>query len=70
VNARATLRIAGAAAVALRFLPGCASWRPVQRVTAPEMVEQRSGVTADLRAVVAVDEQTAWASGTGGHLAR
>ncbi len=30
------------------------------------MVEQRSGVTADLRAVMAVDEETAWASGTGG----
>jgi photosystem II stability/assembly factor-like uncharacterized protein len=28
--------------------------------------EQQSGVTADLRAVVAVDGQTAWASGTGG----
>jgi len=66
VNARATLRIGGA--VAVLFLPECAPWRwrPHVRFTAPEMVEQRSGVTADLRAVVAVDGETAWASGTGG----
>jgi photosystem II stability/assembly factor-like uncharacterized protein len=36
------------------------------RLRTPEMIEQRSGVTADLRAVIAVDERTAWASGTGG----
>jgi len=66
VKAGATLRIGRAATVAVLFLPECAPWRPVLRVTAPDLVEQRSGVTADLRAVVAVDEQTAWASGTGG----
>jgi photosystem II stability/assembly factor-like uncharacterized protein len=36
------------------------------RLTTPEMAEQRSNVTADLRAVAAVDDDTAWASGTGG----
>ncbi len=66
MKAGATLRIGRAATVAVLFLPECAPWRPVLRVTAPDLVEQRSGVTADLRAVVAVDEQTAWASGTGG----
>ena len=35
-------------------------------LTTPEMTEQRSDVTADLRAVTAVDYETAWASGAGG----
>lgn len=36
------------------------------RYRTPDLIEQRSGVTADLRAVEAVDRQTAWASGTSG----
>jgi photosystem II stability/assembly factor-like uncharacterized protein len=55
-----------AAALAVLSLPGCPGWRPVVQDSAPEVFELRSGVTADLRAVVAVDGQIAWASGTGG----
>jgi photosystem II stability/assembly factor-like uncharacterized protein len=59
-------RIAATAVAGLLFA-GCASAiRNLGRLRTPAMVEQRSGVTADLRAVMAVDEQTAWASGTGG----
>jgi photosystem II stability/assembly factor-like uncharacterized protein len=36
------------------------------RLTTPEMTEQRSGVTVDLRAVAAVDQDAGWASGAGG----
>ena len=56
-----------AVATALLGLAACRSptWN-FGRYRTPEVVEQRSGVTADLRAVAAVDEETAWASGTGG----
>src|SRR5713226_7068052 len=61
------MRIRAAAAIAGLVFAGCPfptkNWG---RLRTPEMVEQRSGVTADLRAVMAVDEETAWASGTGG----
>ncbi|MFL5311912.1 MAG: WD40/YVTN/BNR-like repeat-containing protein [Myxococcales bacterium] len=66
MTGRASL-IGGAAAAAVLSLAGCPGRRPVlARVNAPEIFEQRSGVAADLRAVVAVDGQTGWASGTGG----
>jgi photosystem II stability/assembly factor-like uncharacterized protein len=60
------MKIRMVAAVGLLF-GGC--HLPMTRPSAyraPEFVEQRSGVTADLRAVAAIDEQTAWASGNGG----
>src|SRR5216683_7503763 len=61
------MRIRAAAAIAGLVFAGCPSpTRNWGRLRTPEMVEQRSGVTADLRAVMAVDEETAWASGTGG----
>src|SRR5207237_9630333 len=38
--------IRGGAAVAVVFLPACPGWRPVVRVSAPELFEQPLGVTA------------------------
>src|SRR5713226_3246625 len=61
------MRIRAAAAIAGLVFAGCPfPTRNWGRLRTPEMVEQRSGVTTDLRAVMAVDEETAWASGTGG----
>src|SRR5207244_11308736 len=40
--------------------------RDIGRLSTPEMEEQRSGVAADLRAVMATSGQAVWASGTGG----
>jgi len=61
------MRVGAAAAVAGLLFAGCRPvWWNWGRLHTPGMVEQRSGVTADLRAVNAVDQETAWASGTGG----
>jgi len=61
------MRIRAAAGIAGLLFAGCPfPTRNWGRLRTPEMVEQRSGVTADLRAVMVVDEETAWASGTGG----
>jgi photosystem II stability/assembly factor-like uncharacterized protein len=61
------MRIGTALAVAGLLIAGCASAiRNMGRLSTPAMAEQRSGVTADLRAVTAVDFNVAWASGTGG----
>ena len=61
------MRIRAALAVVGLLFAGCASAiRNMGRLRTPTMVEQRSGVTADLRAVMAVDFEVAWASGTGG----
>lgn len=61
------MRIRAGAAVAGLLIAGCPfPHRNWGRLHTPDMVEQRSGVTADLRAVVAIDRRKAWASGTGG----
>src|SRR5437899_2963718 len=61
------MRVGAAAAVAGLLFAGCRPvWWNWGRLHTPGMVEQRSGVTADLRAVNAVDQETAWASGTSG----
>jgi photosystem II stability/assembly factor-like uncharacterized protein len=53
--------------VSALLVAGCSSaMLNIGTLNTPEMKEQRSGTSADLRAVSAVDADTAWASGTGG----
>src|SRR5207237_2693349 len=57
---RGELFVAGLAWLVARLGPRIAGLRP------PELTEQSSGVDADLRAVMAVSGEAAWASGSGG----
>src|SRR5215470_2263266 len=58
---------ANAVAMAGLLLCGCqAAIRNIGRLSTPNMSEQRSGVTADLRAVAATSPGSVWASGAGG----
>lgn len=53
--------------VAVLLIAGCSSvTRNWGRLYTPELTDQSSGTSADLRAVAGVDANTAWASGTGG----
>ena len=60
------MRIRVVATVGLLLLGCAAAIRDIGRLSTPEMEEQRSGVAADLRAVMATSGQAVWASGTGG----